>query len=112
MPCPENGPAIGDYMLESPRLDYRFKVDQPGTYYIWMRGIGRWWLSNSIYVAIDGKQPQKAYPGWENLTYRWKHCSDMDSNKPLETITDRCARVSIRSTCGCARTAAAWTRSF
>ena len=84
--APEDGPAIVDYMLDSPRLDYRIKVDQPGKYYLWTRGIGRWWLSNSIYFAVDGNQPQKAYYGWENLTYRWKHCSNMDSNKPLEPV--------------------------
>jgi|GEM_PF-1618221 len=81
---PEDGPSIGDYMVDAPRLDYRFKIDQPGKYYIWTRGYGRWWMSNSIYIGIDGNQVQKAYVGWENLTYRWKHCSNMDSNKPLE----------------------------
>ncbi|MCX6345361.1 MAG: DUF6055 domain-containing protein [Armatimonadetes bacterium] len=84
--APEDGPAVGDFMLDAPRMDYRFKVDQPGTYYLWTRGIGRWWMSNSIYFAVDGNLPQKAYYGWVNLTYRWQHSSNMDSNKPLEPI--------------------------
>ncbi|MCX6344868.1 MAG: DUF6055 domain-containing protein [Armatimonadetes bacterium] len=80
--APENGPAIGDYMLDAPRLDYRFKVDQPGKYYLWTRGIGRYYRSEFVYVSVDGQQPQKAFPGWQNNTYRWK--TQGDANKPLE----------------------------
>jgi len=83
---PEDGFAIIDFMTDAPRMDYRFKVEEPGEYYLWTRGYGRWWMSNSIYVAIDGKDVQRAWPGWQNLTYRWKRHISQDHDQPLKAF--------------------------
>jgi hypothetical protein len=78
---PEAGQALGDFMLDSPRLDYRMKIDKPGTYYVWVRGTGRYYYSNMIQIGMDGAQARSFETGWQNLKYRWRSTA---KDKPFE----------------------------
>ena len=69
---PEAGQPITDVMLQSPRLDYYLKIDKPGTYYVWVRGNGRYYYSNTIMLGMDGTGTQILDTGWRDLKYRWK----------------------------------------
>jgi len=69
---PEAGQPITDVMLQSPRLDYYLKIKKAGKYYVWVRGGGRYYYSNTIMLGMDGTGTQILDTGWRDLKYRWK----------------------------------------
>ena len=78
---PEAGPSLSDFRLEAPRLDYRLRVEQPGRYFVWVRGYGRYYYSNTVWVSIDGQEPRNLATGWMNQKYRWMNTG---KDKPFE----------------------------
>jgi len=53
LPSTVGGNTDPGYSDVSPRLDYSFSVDAPGTYYVWLRVIGPASSANSVHVGID-----------------------------------------------------------
>ncbi len=43
-----------DFESNSPRLDYLVRFTQPGTYYVWVRGLGPESRDDSLHVGLDG----------------------------------------------------------
>ncbi len=49
----------------SPRLDYHVRFDEPGTYYVWVRGLADSGDEDSVHVGLNGVAPsiaQHVYP--------------------------------------------------
>jgi hypothetical protein len=78
---PERGPGISNYLTQAPRLDYRVKLDKPGKYHVWIRGLGRYYYSNGVYVALDDMGARTLDTGWQGPKYRWM---STDKEKPFE----------------------------
>ncbi len=52
-----------NFTLRSPRLDYRISVEQPGTYYVWVKGMAAGsskGSSDSVHVGLNGKAVRSA----------------------------------------------------
>ncbi|MCP4408172.1 MAG: hypothetical protein GY807_10510 [Gammaproteobacteria bacterium] len=45
-----------NYAQNSPRLDYQINFSTPGTYHVWIRGIGRGGGSNSVHAGLNGAE--------------------------------------------------------
>ncbi|MBI4358501.1 MAG: hypothetical protein HY584_04305, partial [Candidatus Omnitrophica bacterium] len=43
-----------DYMTMSPELQYKINIQNPGTYYVWLRGLAWDQWSDSFHVGLDG----------------------------------------------------------
>jgi hypothetical protein len=57
---PNSGADFGaDFCSVSPRLDYAVDFKKPGDYWIWLRGFGEHWTSDSVNMALDLKTDPK-----------------------------------------------------
>ncbi len=74
---PNDGTLVSDaYAANSPRLDYQIDFEQPGTYYVWVYGIGASGHDDSVHVGVDGTEVASAAAidrfgsiiGWSNKT--------------------------------------------
>src|SRR5204863_43893 len=53
------GPDLGkridtNITTDSPRADFKFQADAPGTYYVWLRAYAQDGNSDSLHVGLDG----------------------------------------------------------
>jgi hypothetical protein len=44
----------------SPRMDYHVQFDEPGTYYVWVRGLADSGNEDSVHVGLNGVAPSSA----------------------------------------------------
>ena len=66
---PDRAIAFASHLGDVPRMDYRFTVSKPGKYYVWLRGDGAFYRSDSVHVAIDGQNVQ--HHGTGCYEYLW-----------------------------------------
>lgn len=73
-----------NYVLNSPRLDYRINFNRTGTHYIWLRGIGATGNDDSVHFGLDGAAVATAdrVSGW-GTSYGWTK-NTMDG--PVTTV--------------------------
>lgn len=58
---PNNGANVNTgYVTGSPQLDFPILFSTPGTYYVWLRGIGPTGDDDSCHVGLDGQGPASA----------------------------------------------------
>jgi hypothetical protein len=56
---PKNGANHNtNYLTDSPRLDYRITITNPGPYYVWVRGQALASDEDSLHVGVDGSAQQ------------------------------------------------------
>jgi hypothetical protein len=59
--APDNGAAIvSDYTTTSPELTFQIAFATPGTYHVWLRGIGPNGNGDSCHAGVDGTAPTTA----------------------------------------------------
>lgn len=49
-----------DFETNSPRLDYSIEFSQSGTYYVWVRGVGESYTSDSLHVGLNNQAVKSA----------------------------------------------------
>jgi hypothetical protein len=62
--APDGKYNASDHLCGQPRLDYRVRIDKPGTYHLWVRGGGRYYNSDAVFVAVDGESVRTLGTGW------------------------------------------------
>jgi|GEM_PF-2394090 len=81
------GPDVGktrdtDYLTNSPELQYKVQITNPGTYYVWIKGFGANGASDTVHVGLDGQAIDSAdrINFWPNGKWIWsKSTSDKDA---------------------------------
>ena len=81
------GPNAGktrdtDYLANSPELQYKVQITNPGTYYVWVRGYGPTGRDDTIHVGLDGQAIDTAdrINFWPNGKWKWaKNTQDKDA---------------------------------
>lgn len=68
---------------QAPRLDYQIDFNHTGTHYVWIRGQGANNNDTSVYVGLDGVEPDSSfYLGGFGTTFGWKSNQAFTINVP------------------------------
>ncbi len=71
----------------SPRMDYHVRLDEPGTYYVWVRGLAGSGDEDSVHVGLNGAAPASAqhiYPFEPFDQWVWANTNRQGQRAALE----------------------------
>lgn len=87
---PNNGSKLEiNQTSGSPHLEYRFHTEEPGTYYVWVRGHGNTIYDDSLHVGLDGTalNSSNRLDGFNLGSFSWAN-STMDGPRATIEITE------------------------